>query len=417
MGASDRRKNLIRFVVGSGLANALGMVWSAVAGRTLGPEAGADYFAALFLLQAVYMAGHPLNGVMAKLGAEHRAAGHAGEVGRLASWLLRRAGAVLFVGLVLALITLPWQVEALHFSDPWALALGWIGGTLVLGLGVLRGSLRGALLLDGLAWNFLLDAALRLGVGLALLIGVELVASAAVAAHLVSSLAAAFAATWVLRSRLRHEPLAPEPTSSASVMALALPMLGLSLCDAVWQNADALIAKHALDATLAGHYGAVATLTKLFGVLVQPFALLVIPLLVEAREGPAAGRRLAQLLLAFLGLATVALAVLAAAPGLWMRWLFGAAFEAAAPLVLPQAVGALLIYLSMLFTQALAARGRFAFLMPFALLFLGLLAATVGVDDAVTLAWRQAAAKALVLVALVVSWRVSGRGDRPAAVG
>ena len=193
-------------------------------------------------------------------------------------------------------------------------------------------------------------------------------------------------------------------------------MFGLAAADALWQNADALFAKHSLEALAAGHYGAVVTLSRLFGVVVQPFALLVIPLLVEAdSRGSGGGRRLAGLLGAFLLVATVALGVLALWPQTALRLVFGAAFVDAAPLVLPLSIGALATYTAMLVGQAFAARGSFAFLVVHAagLVTLGMVG--VGAADGLQLAWWSAAAKLALLAGLVLAWWRLARGAAPPA--
>ena len=167
--APHGRAGLARFVVGTGVANGLGLLWSALVGRWLGAAGSADYFAALFVLQAVYMAGHPLNGVLARFGAVYRSEGQPRRTLALVRWLFVRAAlACVAVGMVVAL-TFEAQVAGLHFDDRWALTLGWIGGGVALTLGLLRGALRGVGLLDALAVNFNAEALLRLLIGATLI--------------------------------------------------------------------------------------------------------------------------------------------------------------------------------------------------------------------------------------------------------
>ncbi len=385
------------------------MVWSALVGRWLGPAASADYFAALFVLQGLYMVGYPLNAATARFGAQWTAQGRPERVVALTTWLLQACAKL---GLPLAAfvaLTLPWQAAALQFSSPSALALGWLAGGLALCAGVLRGALRGVLLLGALSLSFLFEAVLRLLVG-----GPALStwpdADLAIGVHAAASLAAIAAIGWTLRAKVgaaapgsNAEPAVP--IDGAEVRRWLLPMFGLAAADALWQNADALFAKHSLDAIAAGHYGAVVTLTRLFGVVVQPFALLVIPLLVEAdSRGGGGGKRLAGLLGAFLLVATVALSLLAAWPAPALRLIFGEAFVGAAPLVVPLSLGALASYTAMLVGQAFAARGSFGFLAVHlaGLVSLGLVGSQA--SGGLQLAWWSAAAKVALLAGLVVAW-------------
>lgn len=418
-GGHGRLLQLLRFVLGTGLASGLTMLWSAWVGRQLGPAASADYFAALFVLQGLYMVGYPLNAATARFGAQWTTQGRPARVLDLSRWLLRGCALVgLPLGLVVA-VTLPWQVATLQFTSPLVLAIGWIGGALAIGAGVLRGALRGVLLLGALSFSFLFEALLRLAVGVPALSALAS-ADVAISVHALASLAAIAAIAWALRAKVEGQggSRRAKPVEVVELRRWLLPMFGLAAADALWQNADALFAKHILDDATAGHYGAVMTLCRLFGVVVQPFALLVIPLLVEAdsRDGDGdghgaggGGRRLAALLGAFLAVATVALSALAIWPGPALRMVFGPTFVDAAPLVLPLSLGALASYTAMLLGQAFAARGQFAFLSVHAAGLVSLGFVAVGATTGQQLAWWSAAAKVALVAGLVLAWLLQAR--------
>ncbi len=411
------------FVVATLAANGVGLLYVALVGRALPAAAAADFFAAQFLVQAIYMAGHPFNTLMARAGAASGAAGADARVATLAAYLLRRWVAVTAALALVVWLTLEAQADGLQVAEPAAWALAWGCGALVVALGVLRGALRGALLLGALAASFVLEAVLRLGVGAALL-GQSATATAAVAAYGVAAALAVVGAGLALRRLLLAQsasgPRGPgggdiatsPPIKGRDVLREFAPLLLLSLLDASWQNADALLAKAQLLPGDAAGYGAVTSVVRLFGVIAQPFALLVIPAMAADRpHGGSAGAqgrtRLGRLWLGFAGLSSVVLLPLTIWPDVALTLVFGAAYASAAPLVLPLALASLAAFSSLMLGQAFAAVGRFGFLGGQLCLLIAAAGALwlLAPADAVALAWAVALAKAACLGLTAVWWR------------
>ena len=411
------------FIVATLVANGIGLLFVAFAGRALPAAAAADFFAAMFLVQAIYMAGHPFNTLMARTGAAWTAAGEQARVASLAAYLLWRWAAVTAAIALAVALTFELQTDGFQIEEPAAWAFAWACGALVVALGVLRGALRGALLLGALAASFVVEAALRLGVGAALL-GHTASATSAVAAHGFAAAAAVVGAGLALRRHLRvgransdsdglaSGPAASPPIDGHDVLRQFAPLLLLSLLDASWQNADALLAKAQLLPRDAAGYGAVTSMARLFGVIAQPFALLVIPAMAadpaSAVDGGALGRtRLGRLWLGFGGLSLAMLAPLANWPGAVLTVVFVVSYASAAPLVLPLALASLAAFATLMLGQAFAASGRFGFLAG-QLALLALAAAGLwwlAPRDAVALAWAVALAKGACLGLTAAWWR------------
>ena len=355
----------LSLVGGTGGGALLTMIWMAWAGRKLGPAASSDFYAAVFLVFAIYMLGHPINGLAARFGALWRAQGAQQRIWPLYTRLMRT---LLWVGVPSALIGLPtlaWQADLLHFQEPWALALGLLAGWLAVAASAGRGVLRGVGRLTAFAGSVLTEAVIRLGLGIALL-ALWPSASAAMAAYVAAGLATVGLGELLVRRALPERTQASPVDTTAerrALLAFAAPMLLMALCDAAYQNLDVLVAKRSMSLELAGQYGAIATLTRALGVLVQPFALLVIPLLTTSHaRGERVGRQLAGLTAAFLGLAALPMVVFLIWPRELVVLIYGEPFAPAAPWLAGHAVASLAMFVSLMLAQAFAAVARFAFL-------------------------------------------------------
>ena len=391
-------RDRVALVLGTGGGALLTMIWMAWAGRVLGPAKSSDLYGGVFLIFAVYMVGHPLNGVTARFAAlwgprDARAMALHGGLTRL----LLKLG--LGVGVLFAL-TSGLQGQLLHFADQWALGLAELAAWLVLLLSVSRGLLRGVSAFEPFAGTMLLEPAARLALGAALLYWMPTVISAMTAYVIASALT-----VWVARRMVSAAvpASAAEPVPS-EVWRFALPMLLMALADAAYQNVDVLIAKRALTPTTAGQFGAMATLTRALAVVVQPFALMVIPLL-TGRAGARNDQTLWRLTLAFILLASLPMAVFIWAPDELLTLVFGPSYSAAAQWLPTHAAGSLACFITLMIAQAFAAVGRFGFLWGYCGIASAMAAALWWVGgDPVALVRVGAAAKVLCLLLTLGVW-------------
>ncbi len=421
MAESTPRQVLLQrlsLVGGTGGGALLTMIWMAWAGRQLGPAASSDFYAAVFLVFAIYMLGHPINGLAARFGALWRAQGAQHQIWPLYTQLMRVLRWIAAPCVLIGLPTLAWQADLLHFQEPWALTLGLVAGWLAVAASAGRGVLRGVGRLTAFAGSVLTEAVIRLGLGVALL-AIWPSATAAMVAYVVAGLATVGLGEVLVRRALPERAAALPPRASASdatghrraLLAFAAPMLLMALCDAAYQNLDVLVAKRGMSLDLAGQYGAIATLTRALGVLVQPFALLVIPLLTTSHaRGERVGRQLAGLTAAFLGLAALPMAVFLFWPRELVVLIYGEPFAPAAPWLAGHALASLAMFVSLMLAQAFAAVARFAFLWIY---LAGVVALGVGLA-----LWHATPAemirvmvvvKSSVLLLIAVWWGVSMR--------
>lgn len=368
----------LALIGGTGGGALLTMLWMAWAGRQLGPAAASDFYGAVFLIFAIYMLGHPINGLAARFGALWQAQQESARIWPLYVRLMRT---LLWPGALLILVALPtlaWQAELLHFREPWALGFALVAGLLALAISAGRGVLRGIGHLTPFAGSVLTEALVRLMVGVAILSVIPSATSAMSAYVIAGVITLGLGEVLVRRALGRPRPLArstspelseppPSPLDSRALLAFAGPMLLMAFCDAAFQNLDVLVAKRVFTPTVAGQYGAVATLTRALGVIVQPFALLVIPLLTarHARAQPL-GRSLAGLTFAFLALAAIPMLAFTLWPEQLLVLIYGDRFAAAAPWLIGHALASLASFLSLMIAQAFAAVARFRFLIGYA---------------------------------------------------
>ena len=396
-------------VAGTGLASALSVLYVVLAGRALGPERAADFYAGLFLVFVAMTLSSPLMSALAHFAALSAVRGERRRIAVLRRSALRALGVA---GAVAALLlVLAWRpLLALgRFEAPAALATACLAAWLAALVSVDRAILRGLQRFGGYCAHLALESVLRLGIGLLLLVGAP-GAAAALAPYALGAVA-----SLALGRAMLGEDAAPpvdgtearrSKTGRSELGRFALPMLALALADAGYQNFDVLLAKTAFDPAAAGAYGAAAALARAFGALVTPFVIFALPALTAEHAGGRPTHALmGRTLGSVLALAAVPLAIVALRPDEVVRHVLGQAFAPAAPLLLPLSVSTLIGFLSILLLQEFAALRRFGI----AAFYL----AGFGVEIACLVRWHATpmqvalvalATKAVVWVALLVAW-------------
>lgn len=353
-------KQSIVLVGGTGIATVLGLAFSAVAGRLLGPERGADFFGAVSLVAFCQIALGPINATVARFCARFVGESSPGKVHSLYRAVLRR---VMFVGAIAtcaALLASPLIRMGLRFdsSGPVIVALLTLYVTFV--LSVARGALRGLQAFVSLNVNNITEALVRLTVGLLLLLMLRS-ATVAVAAYFSGVMIAALLGHMQVTALVGgHER---ERVAGKEVVAFSLPMFLMMLTAAGFQNIDMLVVKSLFADAEAGLFGASHALARTMGALVTPFNTLVLPLAARMHgEGESVAGPMLRVVAYFLMLAAIPLLIFALASGFVMTTLFGAAYEPAAGLLFPLALARLAGHTAHLGALACAAMGRFQFL-------------------------------------------------------
>jgi O-antigen/teichoic acid export membrane protein len=409
MGRSMRRELVHSAILGAGtVVTALfTLFYMAWAGRRLGPSEASDFYAAIFLVFLLLAATNPVSAIVARFAATDAAAGDHARVEALRRWMTRRLGAAIAVVFLLVLPFGGWLARALGFASVGPFALAGAVTALFALLQVGRGVLRGLERYDSYGLNRALEAGLRAVGGVAVL-------SFAVAAGTpqTASLAlwpyvgAAFIALLLTERELRTNAPAPAGRVDArAVLGFSAIMMVLALADAGFENLDVLFVKATFGADASGVYGATATLTRVFGVLVTPFVVMI-PTLSAVDPGRTGRAAVLRVCGYFLALATPALALVALFPDTLVHLVYGAAFAHAAPLVAPHAAGLVCGYVAMILAQALASAGRFRFVPLYVAAVVVEVAALARFgSDLEHVVWTVLWVKVVLVTALAVIWR------------
>jgi O-antigen/teichoic acid export membrane protein len=224
-------------------------------------------------------------------------------------------------------------------------------------------------------------------------------------------------AELLLAGRLRGEWNSDERVrvDGSEVRKVVLPITLLMFAVAAFQNSDMLVVKRFFTPATSGVYGAATALARAVGILFVPLYVIVSPILSGLHES---GKPVFRATLGFTGvfLALVAIPLITIAG--WsepiVTLLYGRAFGAAAPLLLPLAGIAVIMYASLMLSQALITIGDHSFLIAYGVLAVVQVAALVRFHATfrdVFLTLYAVESTVLVAVALFFfrAWRMSAR--------
>jgi O-antigen/teichoic acid export membrane protein len=349
-------------LIAAGLSAALAFGFVVYTARTLGPVAYADVTAVLSLIYLVSHTVSPVLQAVAHLVARFGARGDADAIAGVAAMFGRAAVRIGGSVAVVALLLSPSIASVLRLQSSLPAMLGvlmlfeylfWC-----IGRGVLQG--EGRVVRDSLI--VVAEAALRLTFAVIALHFLR-TAAAAMAAYALAQLVAVLLLPW---HRAREKP---DPGLVRDALTFLGPVFVASLLFAVSQNIDVLLAKRLFPAATSGTYAAAAFIAKAIGAAAVPFHILALPHITRIREGGGdAVRSARRLLLAFMAVGTLLLLTVALFGPALVRVLYGEAFAAAAPLLLPVSAATLAAAIGYLAVQALAARRDFRFLRTYGVL-------------------------------------------------
>jgi O-antigen/teichoic acid export membrane protein/glycosyltransferase involved in cell wall biosynthesis len=407
-----QRRDSVLLVLSTGISAALSMAYMTLVARRLGPAEAADFYAALFLVFALLTILGPAGGVVSHVAAVCHARGDADRSEGVARWIARRLVVLSALLAVPIWLSMDGVVAALRLKSPWTLASVYLITGSFIWLTLERSLLRGRQRFGAYSASVLAEPLLRLGMGVVVL-GVATNASLALLPYSVS----AVAAVAMLRRRTgaaSARSLDGGAIRSSEILRYAAPMAVACLADAGHQNVDILIVKMFCSAREAGVYSAVASVTRMLGVLVTPFVAQLLPVMTGLHErNLTVNRSLLRNCGAFVGLGSVLLLAFAVWSETIVRSLFGEAFIEGAPLLLPLGASVLLGHIALLIAQAFLATRRVA--------LLGIYLGGAGLEVLVLGLWHRTlaeivtlvlAVKLASLVALVIGWLHGSKGAR-----
>ncbi|MFQ5591201.1 MAG: oligosaccharide flippase family protein [Phycisphaerae bacterium] len=381
----------IILVAGTGTATLLGLVYSVYAQRMLGPVQAADFVAALALVAWCQLALGPINGTVARFTAQYADRRQHNKIHALRQKVARNAALYMLIGVGVVLLVANKLAALLQFHSAVlvVVACGMVYFALL--LSVSRGVLRGLQAFGQLNLNAILEAAVRLVVGL-MILEYSILATSGLAAYLVALVitltVSQFQVDRLLRARdstgvraTDENPLlsrgdgafgARDQAHSGSIDGRAVShyagrMFFMLTVSAGFQNVDMLFVKHYLPGTDAGAYGAAFILARSMGAIVTPFTILMLPLLTTLHEQ---GRAIVHSFLRISGYFVLVAAVPVVLFFLWsdemISWLYGEEFGGAGSVLPVLTVARLFGYLAHMVALAGAATNTFRFMYLYA---------------------------------------------------
>jgi len=356
---TETRQSFI-LLAGTAATAALSLVYTLYVLNVLGTERAADFSAALSLFALCQLALGPINGTVARFSAQYAGEGALGKVRVLSVEVARRVAVYGVAGFAVVLLLLRPLSALLRYESvvPLLIAFAMLYVTML--IAVARGVLRGVQRYGPYNVNIVVEAAMRLGIGL-LILPLLPDAAGALLAYLIALTATLAVSAVQLAAVWRGHR--PQRVDGRAIREFTAPMFVMLITAAGFQNLDMLVVKHVHQPVDAGIYSAAFRLAATIGVLATGFNTQLLPLMTSLHTQ---ARALAGPFLRLSGW----FLLLAAAPlilfGLWPRDVLVALrladYEAAAPLLLGLSVARVLGYLGHMIALAGAATGRFGFL-------------------------------------------------------
>jgi len=341
-------------LLATGAAALFALAYTTLVARLLGPIGYAEFATGSAAATMLAYAGGALAPITAHLSARYMANGEPGKIRGLVATLLRRFVPLLIAGAVAAALLAAPIADALRFSSPLSLLVAYavLAGLLVTNL--VRSACRGAQQFGRFSISVAGEALIRLVAGAALVTWWPHPA-AALAGYVVALL---IVFGWTLRG-LRS--LAPTVVAvpRADVTGLLGPTTALVVCMAAFQNLDLLIVKRAFDPAEAGIYAAAWSFARWMALVAFPVEALVLPRLTFAGDrGQSVAGVAMQLGGSLVALGVIPMALFAFFPTPIVTLLYGAEYQAAAPLLFALGLAAFAQYGSYLAVQVLISRAR-----------------------------------------------------------
>jgi O-antigen/teichoic acid export membrane protein len=360
----DELRHALVLALGTGISSLLRIAYVVYAARELGPAAYADLYAGLSLVFLFATGMAPISGTVSRFTSLYLAADDRGALAgllRFARSQVRRIALGLVVLAPLLVLGLRSQLSSSSLLPPVLIAA-------ILPLALLidlpRGLLRGAQRFWGFSLNIGIEAAVRLGVSVALLARSATVGSALLA-YLLAALVTLPLGAAQTRAVGAGAGAEDKPADGRLLRRFGANFFLVAFLGAAVQNIDVLAVRNLFPDLEAGLYSAASSIAKVVALIYLPFGVLLLPSLTARFASERQPERtLTAIMGAFAGVALVAVATLSLAGEAIVRLLFGADFVGAQPLIAPIGLAMTLAFLSIMLGQAFTAMNRFGFI-PF----------------------------------------------------
>ncbi len=360
-------RRTLEAILAAGISAALTLGYIIFVGRALGPIDYADFSASLSLIYLFAVALTPITPTLSRVVATLAVREDWAAIRGVRRDVMRRA-VMWLAGLTIAgLAVSPFVARALKLRSPITFCLAIVAAVFFALLSIDRGVLQGLMRFRQYNLNILIESSVRCFGAILLFSVVSRSTNLALASYVAAIVLAE--ATLALRLRREWRTTEQRPADWNQISRLALPMFGLMICVAIFQNADMLAVKRWLTPAESGLYGAATAMAKGFGVLFVPLYVLSGPILSALHESkrPLLGTIL-RFEAWFLALSAVPLLIYAILPDAILGLLYGQAFIGAAPLLLPLAGVSIITHSSLMLVQLLITVHDFRFLRVYAVM-------------------------------------------------
>jgi O-antigen/teichoic acid export membrane protein len=328
------RNSLILFA-GSMVANVISYVFHLIVGRMVSVEVYGSAQSLNSLMSIIMVPGMTIAMVATKFSAHSRAEDNKRETFEIFKYLSKKMAIYgLPVFLVIILLT-PFIADFLNIDQMIPLVLVWVMMFLSFFSSIASGILTGWQKFEKASWAGIWGAVVKLISGVVLVkIGFELsgIIGSFFLASLASYLVMLFALKFVFAEKNQPKEIHEEVFDFAPLKKFILPVFVGNLAMNILGNADMVLAKHSLDSTIAGQYGALNIVSKIifFVMGVIPSVLFAMSSESHHKKGNTLGiLRNASLIMAFVSICSLVAYFIF--PNLILRLLFGLKYDAVAP--------------------------------------------------------------------------------------
>jgi len=328
-------KNSLILFAGSMTANILGYVFQLAVGRMVSVEVYGSAQSLSSLMSIIAVPGITIAMVATKFSSHSRAEDNKRETFEIFRYLNKKMMVYGLPVFLLIILATPWVADFLNIDRKIPLLLVWLMMFLSffssIASGILSGWQKFGEVSRAVIWGAVVKlifglAIIRLGFELSGIIGSFLLASA------VSYVAMLFALKFIFAEKNQPKEIYEEAFAFAPLKKFIIPLFIGNLAMNILGNADMVLAKHNLDDTLAGQYGALTIVSKIifFAMSVIPGVLFAMSSESHHKKGDSLGiLRNASLVMGFISICSIIFYFLF--PNFILKLLFGLKYDAVAP--------------------------------------------------------------------------------------
>lgn len=271
------------------VVNAGNYLYNLILGRWLGPVAFADLSLIVTLMLMVTFVTATFQLTTAKFAASYSAENSPSSITAMRDWLGKLAwGGGVVAMLIIAGGASLWQ-SFFNSASAWPFVLLGVGIPVYFAQGIDRGILQGQMRFGLLAWSYLIEMLVRLGVGLGLVaLGFSVIGAT-------MGITLSFVATWVI-ARSGVVGMVKEGVISAdarkAITLFAWPVVIVQVSQILINNSDILIVKRFFAPEEAGLYAALALIGRVVFFATWSVVTTLFPIVAQKHQKQEAHRHL-----------------------------------------------------------------------------------------------------------------------------